>query len=286
MTLAPSIIPTPGIHHGVPNEEYHQWKALSHSWMGRLRVTPAHLLDLMDNGGNESTPAMMVGSAVHCAVLEPAEYESRYAAYPEGCNGTTKEGKAFKANMDAAGITVLSLKDGRLVSAIAWRAKMCQRLQEWLHRDHACEVALCWERSGFLCKAKLDLMVPGLNILVDLKTTIVGSEAGFAGQVARYGYHLQAAWYLDGIQRLTGQVWDWQFAVCEKRRPYLVNCQAMPRESAAHLKAVAENDRLFELYCVCMQTGQWPGHPDVDEIKLPEWALGDGSPVPEDEPFE
>lgn len=285
MALPPNIIPTPGIHHGVPNEEYHQWKALSHSWMNRLRVTPAHLLDLMDNGGDESTPAMVVGSAVHCAVLEPGEFDLRYASYPEGCNGTTKEGKTFKANMDAAGIAVLSLKDFRLAEAIARRAKRNLRLGEWLHREHSCEVALCWERDGYLCKAKLDLMVPGINVLADLKTTITGSEPGFASQIARYGYHLQAAWYLDGVQRLTGQVWDWWFVVCEKRRPYLVNCQALLRDSEAHVRAVTANDDLFRLYCTCMQTGQWPGYPDVPEIKLPEWAKG-GDSVLEDEPFE
>jgi len=281
----PNIIPTPGIHYRVPNEEYHQWQALSHSWMNRLRLTPAHLRDLMENGGDESTPAMVVGSAVHCVVLEPDQYDLRYAVMIEGVNGTTKDGKAFKASEEAKGKTVLSLRDGRLVAAIARRAKHSARVQEWLHREHSCEVSLCWERDGYLCKARLDLMIPGLNTIVDLKTTVTASERGFAAQVAKYGYHLQAAWYLDGIQRLTGQLWDWHFITCEKRRPYLVNCQALLRDSEAHVRAVTENDDLFRLYCACMQSGLWPGYQDVSEIKLPEWALVDGAAVL-DEPFD
>lgn len=269
---APSIIPTVGIHYGVPNETYHQWKALSHSWLNKLAVSPAHLRDLMDNGGTEPTDSMAFGSAVHCHVLEPDQYESRFAVRPDGQSGTTKEGKTFKADNDAAGIETLSAKDGRWVEAIWWRAKGNRRLVEWLGRDHAVEVSLVWERDSYLCKARTDLWVPGLCVIADLKTTITASPEGFATQVARYRYDQQAAWYLDGARRLTGQMFDFWFLACEKRRPFLVSAQRLARDSDAHNRAVAECDRLFELYKACSTSGQWPGYADVDEIVLPAWA--------------
>jgi len=265
-------VPTPGIHYGVPSETYHSWQALSHSWMQRLRQSPAHLLDLIENGPDEPTPAMIVGTAVHCAVLEPEEFEKRYAIRDEDVNGTTKAGKEFKAKSESAGQIVLSAKSGRWIKAIARRARHSPRLAEWLHRDHQTEVSFVWLRDGLFCKCRVDLIVPGLNILVDLKTTLSGSADGFATQVARYNYHGQAAWYLEGVQQTTGETWDWWFTACEKRRPFLVNCHAMPRDSKAHLDAVAENDRLFGIYKACMETGHWPGYDDVDEIHLPEWA--------------
>ena len=264
--------PTPGIHYNVPAQEYHSWKACSHSWLKKLRQSPAHLRDLIDNGGDPSTPDMLIGSAVHCAVLEEAQYELRYAVREEGVGGATKAGKDFKRESEEMGLEVLSVQDGRLVGAVARRAKAHPRVQEWLCREHKTEVSFVWERDKYLCKARADLVVPGLNVLADLKTTLTASAAGFATQVARLSYHAQAAWYLDGAQRLTGQAWDWWFVACEKRRPFLVNCQALPRGSEAHLRAVAENDKLFEAYKSCCQSGRWPGYEDVDEIVLPAWA--------------
>jgi exodeoxyribonuclease VIII len=285
-SMTTRIVPTVGIHYGVPAETYHQWEALSHSWMNKLAISPAHLLDAIENGGGDSTESMAVGSAVHCRVLEPTEYQNRYAARPDGQSGVTKEGKQFKADNDAKGIETLSTKDGRLVDAIAWRAKMNRRLQEWLGRDHATEVSMVWERDGYLCKARADLWVPGLCVITDLKTTITASPMGFATQVARYRYHEQAAWYMDGARRLTNQMWDFWFVACEKRRPYLVSMQQLARESAAHLLAVAECDRLFEMYKTCRATNRWPGFEDVNEIVLPAWASEPQTGEVEEESFD
>lgn len=273
MNTVPNIFPTPGIHYGVPANVYHSWQALSHSWLNKLRQTPAHLLDLIEHGGDEPTADMIFGSAVHSRVLEPDEYPHRYAVREEGVSGTTKAGKEFKEKHESMGLIVLANRDGRWVEAVARRALDNPRLQEWLHRNHQVEVSLVWERDGYLCKARPDLLVPGLNVIADLKTTKSASEKGFAAQTAKLNYHGQAAWYLEGIQKLTGQAWDWQFIVCEKRRPFLVNCHGMPRDSAAHLLAVAEIETLFEQYKACMKSRRWPGYPDVPEIHLPEWAL-------------
>jgi len=277
-----SNIPTVGIHHNSPAEVYHSWEACSHSWLNCLRRTPAHLLDLIQNGSGESTAAQILGTAIHCAVLEPDRFESRYAIREEGTNGTTKAGKQFKAESEQAGKIVLSATDGRLVRAIDVRARSHPRLNEWLRREHANEVSLVWERDGYMCKARVDLMVSGINVLADPKTTTTGDKDGFARQVAKYRYHDQAAWYLDGAQRLTGQAWDWWFVVCEKKRPFLVSVQGVPRGSEVYRQGVEENERLFALYRTCRETGKWPGYADVEEIVLPEWSVGTSDSEGED----
>ena len=286
MSETTKSVPTPGIHYGIDPAVYHGWDALSHSWMNKLRITPAHLADYMTNGSDESEDrdgSLAFGSAVHCKVLEPLEYDARFAVRPEGQSGATKEGKAFKADAQAHGQAILAFKQGRWVDAVARRAAANNRVGEWLARNHETEVSMVWERDGYMCKCRADLMVNGLNVLADLKTTITASPAGFAAQIAKYGYHLQADWYLDGVQRLTGQVWDWHFIACEKRRPFLVSAHQLVRDSAAHVAARTENDRLFELYKKCRSTGQWPGYPDTTEIVLPEWALGECFAGVEDE---
>jgi hypothetical protein len=46
----------------------------------------------------KSTPAMQMGEAVHCLVLEPEKFDERYFVAPE-VNGATKEGKATWAKI-------------------------------------------------------------------------------------------------------------------------------------------------------------------------------------------
>lgn len=271
-TARPMIVPTVGIHHGVPPDHYHLWDALSHSWMLKLRQSPAHLRDWIEHGADEPTADMSIGSAVHCYVLEPNAFAARYAVRAEGVSGATREGRAFTEQAEQQGKLVLSASDGRWIEAVGRRAKAHPRVREWLKREHETEVSLCWMREGYLCKARVDLMITGLNELIDLKTTLRGSTRGFAREVARLGYHTQAAWYLDGIQRLTGETWDWHFIVAEKRRPFLVSVQSMPRDSEAHSLAVTQNNNWFEVYKTCRESGLWPGYPDVTELVLPEWA--------------
>jgi exodeoxyribonuclease VIII len=262
--------------------------------MRKLRISPAHLADLMEHGYEENgdSSALNFGSAVHCRVLEPGMFDRRYAIRPDGLDGRSKAGKDFAAEAKAAGRVVLSAEHGRWCDAMAFRAKTNYRVREWLARPHDTEVSLVWERDGFLCKARADLTVSTLNTICDVKTTITASQQGFARQVAKYGYHEQGAWYMDGMRRLTGKTWDFYFIACEKARPFLVTCHQLVRDSPAHLRAVAENDRLFELYKQCCKARQWPGYGDIFEIELPEWALVDDSDetgnVPEqceDEPF-
>jgi len=280
--MSDTIIPKVGLWPDVPPEVYHSWQALSNSWMSKLNISPAHLYDLMENGGTPSTKDQDFGTAVHCKVLEPAFYETRVAVRPEGQSGATKEGKAFKRQATTAHKIVLSHTEGRWCDAIACRAKANRLVRVMLDMPHQTEVSLVWERDGFLCKARADLMVPGAFVAADIKTTRSVGPKGFATQVARYRYHCQAAWYLDGIQRLTGKLWDFQFIVCEKSRPFLVTVHQLARDSPAYRLAVAECDRLFDLYKQCWEKRAWPGYGDSFTIELPDWAVNETSePEPE-----
>lgn len=278
------ITPLVGIHYNVPAEEYHRWQALSSSWMSRLRNSPAHLLDLMEEGLDDSTAAQTFGTAVHCAVLEGDAFKGRYSVQPEDMNGATKAGRAFRTAAAEADQIVLSAKEGRHCAAVARRAKQNPRMVEWLARPHRVEISLCWQRDGYLCKARLDLMVPGINEFADLKTTMTASPEGFARQIARYHYHAQLAWYAEGLRALTGKEWNGFLVAAEKRRPFLVTIHRLTPGSVAHGAAIAECDELFALYKSCCESGKWPGYPDVNDIVLPEWAIE--TTVDVDEPFD
>jgi hypothetical protein len=73
------------------NETYHARPELSNSMMNKLLKSPAHLKYYLDNG-QEPTPAMILGTQVHTALLEPGEW-TQYARGVEGDRRT----KAVKA---------------------------------------------------------------------------------------------------------------------------------------------------------------------------------------------
>ena len=277
--------PAPGIYYGVPAETYHSWNALSHSWLSRLRQSPAHLKDLMENGSDESSPAQDFGTAVHCAVLEYSTFDDRYAIRPEGVSGATKEGRTFKAAAEAEGKIILSAQDGRWCRAITRRALLHRRLSEWFCHDFQTEVSLSWLRDGYACRARCDLVIPALHIIADLKTTVTASPDGFARQIARYHYHTQGAWYADGMKRLTGDDWTFWIPAVEKKRPFLVSLYELAPGSTAQGMAISECDTLFDRYKQCCSSREWPGYGDTFQIELPEWALQEAA-TEVDEPFE
>jgi exodeoxyribonuclease VIII len=236
--------------------------------MKQLSRSPAHLLDVMENGNGESSKDQVFGTAVHCRLLEPALYWNRFAARPEGLSGVTKDGKAFKADVEAVGKTMLDHKTARWVDAVARRAKENATVQAWFDAEHQTEVSLLWERDGYLCKARADLWIPGICTIADIKTTTTASPQGFTYQIMKYAYQRQAAWYADGAQRLTNKVWDFWLIACEKSRPFLVTAYKI--DPISHQRAVDENDRLFSLYKQCMVSRRWPGYGDQHEVMLPE----------------
>ena len=67
----------------------------------------------------KETPALIIGSAAHCAVFEPAEFGKRYAVAPH-CDRRTKEGKETWANFleHSQGLIPLDAESATMVERI------------------------------------------------------------------------------------------------------------------------------------------------------------------------
>jgi len=65
------------------DKEYFALDRASNSTLGRMRRSPAHCRHYLDNPP-EPSAAMELGTLVHCLVLEPDEFESRYHVMQEG----------------------------------------------------------------------------------------------------------------------------------------------------------------------------------------------------------
>lgn len=124
--------------------------------------------------------------------------------------------------------------------------------------------------TGVLCRCRPDWWRDD-NVIVDLKTTEDASPEGFAKSMANYRYDVQAAYYLDGIQKATRKrPKAFVFIAVEKKPPYGVGVYVLDSDSLELGRAQYQHD--LRIYAECVRTGEWPGYGDkIQTISLPAW---------------
>lgn len=124
--------------------------------------------------------------------------------------------------------------------------------------------------TGELCRCRPDWWRDD-NIVVDLKTTENASKEGFAKSIANFRYDVQAAFYLDGIEKATGKrPRGFVFVAIEKKPPFAVGVYVLDAETLDVARAVYQKD--LESYAACQKTGEWPGYGDkIQTINMPGW---------------
>lgn len=141
------------------------------------------------------------------------------------------------------------------------------------------EVSLFWEdrATGVRRRARVDWLrepVAGRRLVVtDYKTTRSAAPTAIERAVAEYGYHQQAAWYLDAVHAcgLAPDGAAFVFVFQEKAPPYVVTVAELTPDALR--KGAARNRAGLDIYRDCVASGRWPGYSDgVEHISLPVWA--------------
>jgi exodeoxyribonuclease VIII len=231
----------------------------------------------------EPTAAMLLGTAVHTLVLEADQFADRYVAAPEGIDRRYKAGKELFAEWEAqaAGRTVLTKADADLIQAMGRAVHGHPAAAYLLGLPGKAETTHMWtdEATGLECKCRPDWLLDDSSLIVDLKTTEDASPAGFSKSIANFRYHVQASWYLDGLERATGRRPEqFVFCVVEKRPPHAVAVYAADAEMVAAGQVTAARDML--LLAECRDADYWPAYSDqIETISLPAWMRprADGS---------
>lgn len=267
--------PTPqGWVYGLPETEYHASPALSSSYLRTLIArSPAHARAALLEPHTE-TPALLLGRAVHCRVLEPDTYASRYAVAPR-VDRRTGAGKAAWAEFVAAhpGATILTEADGALVEAIG-AAVESHSLAPLLLSGGEAEVSGFFTdpETGVICRIRPDYLRLGDRLIADLKSTLDASPRAFQRAITQYGYHIQAAHYAAGFEVIAGEpLTDFLFVVVEKAPPYAVGIYRMDEA------ALDEGTRLLRVAmraaADCLARGEWPGYSaGIEPVTLPAYA--------------
>lgn len=108
---------TPGIYFDISNEDYHAGDGVSKSQLDMVALSPA-LLQWQKSApvDTEKLKALDMGTALHCLLLEPEEFDKRFIVAPQ-FNLRTNQGKAdqeaFLKDVENMGMTVMDAEQGR-----------------------------------------------------------------------------------------------------------------------------------------------------------------------------
>lgn len=273
--------PKPGIYEDVPFGEYLAWNAVSNSSLMRAERSLYHFHT--QRGSDETTPAMRLGSLIHCGKLEPLELMKRYVVMPPfeksvrrpngGEYQNPKGSAAYKAEVaeferqNAGREIVLQAEFDRLIGAVQ-ALSANTKAKQFLEGTGPTEVSFLWRdpATGVLCKGRVDKLNFEAGVIADLKTT--DNAADFEWTIKKRRYHRQGALYVDGIAELTGVRMGFALVVAETAAPFLVRASRMSERT---LLAGRLNYQYFlQQIAECQESGVWPGYSDPDEWDLPE----------------
>jgi hypothetical protein len=265
---------TKGIYGHLTNSEYRALEGVSISYLKEIARSPAHFKELVANPITPS-PDMKLGTAFHAALLEPDRFKDAYVIAPV-IDKRTKVGKQAWEDFvrEHSGKEAIDAESYELVLKMADAVHKHPTAKKLLTGGVA-EQSVFWRCpvTDVLCKCRPDYLIEKKGIVVDIKTTYDASEFAFKKSIAKYGYHLQTAFYLEGVGINLGRVLsDFVHVVVEKTPPYAVGIYVLDDVSIA--EAAKEIKRLLDIYSNCLKTNQWPGYPDtIQNVTIPAYLF-------------
>lgn len=292
--------PDVGIFDGIPNETYHRGPGISKSGLDDINVSPLHYITKRRHP-KPPTADMWIGTAFHMLVLEPDIFERDYILLPADAPPRPTKRQLDAKNPSSAAMLSIAYWE-------SWDAENSDKIPvsnkpgadpfwspgEWdrLHymRDAIAshpiasilldpdqikaEQSCIWvdPETRKLCKCRPDAINEAHNLAVDLKSTADASYTEFAKSCAKWRYHVQAAWYSDGLIEVNRPISAFIFVAVEKTPPWGVGIYVLNRE--ARRAGRLEYRRNLETYAQCHRADEWPSYPpEIREIDLPRWGL-------------
>jgi len=261
------------VDRNMPDAEYHSVRAASASRLKALRRSPAHLR-MMDEEPLKGD-ALAFGSAFHMAILEPMRFADQYVVAPD-VDRRTKDGKAawqqFQDSLIGSGQTALTVDDHLAITGMARAVSANPVANDLIVGRTETELSLFWDELDIPCKARVDAYNLEQRCIIDLKSTQDASPEEFPRSVAKFGYHIQAAWYMRSMRLAGFEVETMVFIAVEKTAPYGVACYTLDRDALD--EGEREIARLLPIMSNCVHTNSWHGYdPTIQTIRLPRWAL-------------
>lgn len=276
------VVDEPGVFDDMPETVYHAdpvpGGSLSASGAETMLDCPAIFRHEADNG-RKNKAAYDFGHAAHKLVLGTGP-EIRVVDAADFKTKAAKE-QRDKAYADGAVPVLTHEYDAVKTMSAALKDHPIARLL--FNPGHGkAEQSLFWVDTefGVWCRARLDWLPAtreagtGRMVLVDYKTSASVAPGAISKSSANYGYHQQAAHYLDGVRALglADDLATFIFVFQRKEPPHLVTVTQLDDNAIRIGREL--NRRARERFRDCQQSGIWPGYSnDVELISLPNWYV-------------
>jgi len=204
----------------MPNDEYHGGKAVSKSTLDMAAK------DLFKPNWSKNCPqdedkikTFDFGDAMHAICLEPERLKEEFVTMP-AFNLRSNEGKASKAAFmeEHKESKILTFDEHRKLNLMFESVMAHIPARYLIEAGGVAESSYFWtdETTGLECKCRPDkhIKYPNFDLLVDVKTAPELAKFNFS--VDDYRYHVQNAWYCDGVSRFTDKPVNMEFLVIQK----------------------------------------------------------------------
>lgn len=243
----------------LPSEEYFAIEAASNSALKLVRRSPAHFKYREEKA---PSPAMMMGTHLHMALLEPERFEKHYIV----AEAEDKRSSYYKGLVkDVGAERILTLKEHRLLMGMqeaAYRNKRFAGYMSALGRNEL-SVVTTDPATGVQIKCRFDRMGDS-SFAFDLKKCQDARGEEFSKPVSNYGYYMQIAfyehvWFCETGERLK----EFPLIAVEEDSPHGVICHDLD-EIALELGRIHYRKAL-ETYARCLESGVWPAYAEESE---------------------
>ncbi|MFZ4563640.1 MAG: PD-(D/E)XK nuclease-like domain-containing protein [Bacteroidales bacterium] len=252
----------PGVHHNIPEAQYHTLPYISASFLKRFAQNPMAAIMPFTRTKN-----MLTGSASHAYSLEGVDafnagYYVSDIPCPEGQNvkgwkNTTRYKESIASIIEMN--TGKEMLDADQMAAVLGMDDSLKKhpVSSKIFNRKSSEVTLIWvdEATGETCKARVDDM-PGNGIVNDYKTT--ADVDGFVRQISNLKYFLQAGHYVNGVVATGNKADMFCFIAAQTSEPYPVRTGFISPTWLEYSRQEAR--RLISLVSECRKANFYPNY--------------------------
>ncbi len=221
------------------------------------------------------TSAMAFGTAFGYFLMETEKFANRYVVEQKFDRRTTKGKEASAAFAEAnAGRLPISTDDMILLVDMCAGVYRNPKARAALEAPGRVECSVTWTDpdTGLPLKCRPDKLLNN-GLIWDLKTTVDSSPEAFARTCVNFGYHRQAALYLDGVWQELQADGPFLFVAVSKEPPHETVCLTLDAEALALGRK--QNTAALRELAECKATGNWAGkwNGKIVETSLPRYAF-------------
>lgn len=269
----------------VPFEDYKSIKKMNASTLVHGLKSMRRLKRYLDGEQTSESDAMRLGTAIHCAVLEPEKFALQYAVMPNFSQDEENVTDKGQRSYSAATKYVKQCQEewrcrnGDKTELDAWEYATCNRVFESIRecphivdmlnrsdKEQTFEGVIC----GVECKGRVDFIG---DVVGDLKTTTSVETRAFSRVFFNLEYGFRLAVYRELVRQNRGDLPVGILAV-ETSGDFDRCLYRVPDELLDY--SMEQVNLVLMQYRMCLDSGLWPGVDkgfDAVDFPVPGWAM-------------